>query len=322
MSQDPGALKESIRLYYGEFGRDVAALIATELVEKGGFELLLPKLGLIDPLDNSARYHALHNFLKTKGPDALLRKISGLGEDFKIQSADTRDVTQENDRRLTEMALRDARVKRERAAASNVPAGIDPIRPPQKGALSAHPGSYPTPMNPVFANPAVQPGAANTPMQPGAANTPAQPGSVATPMQPGGAATPAFPGAAQTPAQASVKVALQSVLPTPGMAPAAPGAPQQWPVLYSGPLRPGTPPTTGTFTNTPAWDSAKPYDPNGTWPEVERRNGIERRVSPDRRGDVELIFKNRRFGKDRRSKLERRKNWPTKGYIKPDGSKP
>jgi hypothetical protein len=314
MSQDPGALKESIRLYYAEFGRDVAALVATELVDKGGFELLLPKLGLIDPLDNSARYHALHAFLKTKGPDALLRKISGLGEDFKIQSADTRSVTSENDRRLTDMALRDARVKKERAAATGAPSGIDPILPPQRGALEPkYPGGYPTPMNPISATPAVQPGAASTPIQPAAANTPIQPGATATPMQ---------PGAAQTPAQASVKVALQTVLPTPGIAPTAPGMPQQWPVLFSGPLRTGTPPLTGTFTNTPAWDSSKPYDPNGTWPEVERRNGIERRIAADRRGDVELIFKNRRFGKDRRSKIERRKGWPTKGFIKPDGSKP
>jgi len=316
MSQDPRALKESIKLYYAEFGRDVAAMIATELVDKGGFELLLPKLGLIDPLDNSARYHALHSFLKTKGPDALLRKISGLGEDFKIQSADTRNITSENDRRLTEMALRDARVKKERAAATNAPSGIEPIRPPQQGALSPHPGGYPTPMSPSFATPAVQPGAAATPIQPSAPANPPQP----TP--PGAASTPGLPGAAQTPAQASVKVSLQSVLPTPDMPPAQPGAPQQWPVLFSGPLRTGTPPTTGTFNNTPAWDSSKPYDPNGTWPEVERRSGIERRVKVDRRSDVELIFKNRRFGKDRRSKIERRKNWPNKGYIKPDGSKP
>jgi SAM-dependent methyltransferase len=237
MSQDPGALKESIRLYYAEFGRDVAALVATELVDKGGFELLLPKLGLIDPLDNSARYHALHAFLKTKGPDALLRKISGLGEDFKIQSADTRSVTSENDRRLTDMALRDARVKKERAAATGAPSGIDPILPPQRGALEPkYPGGYPTPMNPISATPAVQPGAASTPIQPAAANTPIQPGATATPMQ---------PGAAQTPAQASVKVALQTVLPTPGIAPTAPGMPQQWPVLFSGPLRTGTPPLTG-----------------------------------------------------------------------------
>lgn len=46
-----------------------------------------------------------------------------------------------------------------------------------------------------------------------------------------------------------------------------------------------------------------------TWPEVERRSGKERRKKPDRRNDVELIFKNKRFGGERRKGKDRRKNW-------------
>ncbi len=46
-----------------------------------------------------------------------------------------------------------------------------------------------------------------------------------------------------------------------------------------------------------------------TWPYVERRTGEERRTGVDRRGKVDLIYKNKRYGGDRR-KTERRKNWP------------
>ena len=45
------------------------------------------------------------------------------------------------------------------------------------------------------------------------------------------------------------------------------------------------------------------------WPEGERRNGKERRQAKDRRSEVEMVFKNKRFGGERRSGKERRKNW-------------
>ncbi|MCC6546018.1 hypothetical protein IT570_02530 [Candidatus Sumerlaeota bacterium] len=64
-----------------------------------------------------------------------------------------------------------------------------------------------------------------------------------------------------------------------------------------------------------AFDPSKPHDPTGVWPEVERRSGRERRRTPDRRKALEVTFKNRRFGKDRRkASKDRRKNWPPEGF--------
>lgn len=41
---------------------------------------------------------------------------------------------------------------------------------------------------------------------------------------------------------------------------------------------------------------------------IERRSGVDRRQQKDRRGNLEVVFKNRRFGGDRRSNVDRRKN--------------
>jgi hypothetical protein len=98
--------------------------------------------------------------------------------------------------------------------------------------------------------------------------------------------------------------------PTPALAPAAPQ-----PSFPSGPLRPAPPPEAGSFdVRTPSWDASKPHDPEGMWPAVERRSGRERRRQEDRRKKIDIVYKNSRFGKDRRSTTERRKNWPTEGH--------
>ncbi len=53
--------------------------------------------------------------------------------------------------------------------------------------------------------------------------------------------------------------------------------------------------------------------PDGTWDgKTERRSSKERRANRDRRNEVDVIFKNRRYGGDRRSGNERRKDWPPK----------
>jgi len=78
MSDQLNALKTSIETYYAEFGRDISRVISAELVEKGGFEVLLPKLGLADPIDVSARYAVLLDYLRTKGTGLFLSKVSGL----------------------------------------------------------------------------------------------------------------------------------------------------------------------------------------------------------------------------------------------------
>jgi len=103
---------------------------------------------------------------------------------------------------------------------------------------------------------------------------------------------------------------------TPALPTSLPAAEQTptGPPFPFGPLKPGIPPAPGTFdSRTPSWDPKKPYDPNGEWPAVERRSGRERRKGPRRR-DVQITYRNRRFGKDRRTSEERRKNWPRGGH--------
>lgn len=85
----------------------------------------------------------------------------------------------------------------------------------------------------------------------------------------------------------------------------------------AGPLLPAPAPDPSTLdAKAPSWDASKPNDPTGTWPQVERRSGKERRHHPDRRKDVDMVFKNRRYGKDRRDPNERRKGWPPGGHVK------
>ncbi len=65
-------------------------------------------------------------------------------------------------------------------------------------------------------------------------------------------------------------------------------------------------------------DSSSGLLPDGSWDgKTERRSGKERRARGDRRSDVDVVFKNRRYGGDRRSGAERRKNWPPKEWPLP-----
>ena len=279
MSDQLNTLKTSIETYYAEFGRDISRVISAELVDKGGFEVLLPKLGLSDPIDVSARYAVLLEYLRTKGTGLFLSKVSGLEKDFRITAANTMAIQSDNDRRLREIAVREAK-RREQAKLQKdyrVPTTLVPGQP--------HPAPEPQ---------GVQVGKTASV-------------KVSLPEHLSGDEIKM----AQVPRAAAPTAVTEP--------PSPPGV--KWPVLFSGPLQPGpSPDGSATAARGPAWDPSKPYDPEGTWPAVERRNGIERRSGADRRGSVEMIFKNKRYGKDRRTSGERRKNWPVKGFKRPDGS--
>lgn len=47
-----------------------------------------------------------------------------------------------------------------------------------------------------------------------------------------------------------------------------------------------------------------------TWPDVDRRSGLERRTGTDRRNETDIVWKNKRFGGERRTGKDRRKDWP------------
>ncbi len=137
--------------------------------------------------------------------------------------------------------------------------------------------------------------------------------AVASPLTTGGGNTPTSP--------------INTVSPTPQQGPSAtpanatPLPPTRRSQLPKGPLQPGPAPAP-EHANGPAWDPNKPYHPKGTWPEVERRSGVERRQGADRRKNVDLVYRNRRFGKDRRSPTERRRNWPKGGFRKLEDDSP
>jgi len=58
----------------------------------------------------------------------------------------------------------------------------------------------------------------------------------------------------------------------------------------------------------PAIKSKPSREAEKTRPEMERRKGKERRVHKTRRKDVDVIFKNKRYGGERRKSKDRRKN--------------
>ncbi|MBI1290852.1 hypothetical protein GC173_06355 [bacterium] len=125
-------------------------------------------------------------------------------------------------------------------------------------------------------------------------------------------------GGAKPAGGANARIALVTPPTKSATTPSAPAVAQtpqpDAPAFPSGPLKPGIPPEPGTFdAKTPSWDPSKPHDPAGKWPEVERRSGRERRKGP-RRNEVEITYRNRRFGKDRRAETERRRNWPRGGH--------
>jgi hypothetical protein len=58
----------------------------------------------------------------------------------------------------------------------------------------------------------------------------------------------------------------------------------------------------------PALKSKPSREGEKTRPEVEHRSGKDRRVHKSRRKDVDVIFKNKRYGGERRKGKDRRKN--------------
>jgi hypothetical protein len=65
---------------------------------------------------------------------------------------------------------------------------------------------------------------------------------------------------------------------------------------------PGSPLDSTAIKSKPSREAKK------TWTGVERRKGKERRVHKSRRKDVDVIFKNKRYGGERRKGKDRRKN--------------
>lgn len=148
---------------------------------------------------------------------------------------------------------------------------------------------------------------------------------------------PPAPGDTQAKARESLaRLGMSPVPPAasaPAPPPAAPAAPQHGTPPGAPPpwAKPGDrsvlpPPPPGGFKAPPGYPFPWPSDlrpgpeaPPPTvppeklaWPHVERRTGFERRSGKDRRDVLDVVYKNKRFGGDRR-KSARRTKWPPKG---------
>ena len=154
--------------------------------------------------------------------------------------------------------------------------------PPQ-----AQPPSAPTPAPPLAASAA-----------PPNATIPSSPKSPSAPQSPIPLRTSSLPKPSPVPASSSAPGPSVSFKPSPAIQPIAINPPKS---------ASQSPPAPASVK--PADPTAKPPSPEKTLTEVERRSGKERRHNTDRRGDLEVVFRNRRFGGERRKGKDRRKNW-------------
>lgn len=145
---------------------------------------------------------------------------------------------------------------------------------------------YPAPSTPCPSAPA--PGEASTSSAPPAA--PRYPSPPATPPPEACKPVAPVPAAAPKPPQQAAAPSASNI-PADGPFTGPPGYPYPWPPhLRPGPVAPPH--------NVPPEQLS--------WPHIERRSGKDRREGKDRRGTIDVVYKNRRFGGERR-KGDRRK---------------
>ncbi|MDX2177747.1 MAG: hypothetical protein SF028_14895 [Candidatus Sumerlaeia bacterium] len=78
-------LRHSIRLYFSEFGPDLAEALAAELVDRGGFSKLFAKIGEPLPPGNEERYQRLAEIIRQRG---AARLMALLGASTRAPAAD------------------------------------------------------------------------------------------------------------------------------------------------------------------------------------------------------------------------------------------
>jgi len=258
----------------------------------------------------------LARWIQRNGEDALLQafQVRGSVGGFTVKPVASSD-TQKHDQRALELMI-----KRIREKSSSDKAATQPLAQGAQGAglangYAAGPSSAGAAVQPAPPSPPVSPLAPPSPPR----HIPSPTPPITPPERPLKSKTTSLPPAAPSPPPAPPsppvrhssassspaalppeleKIPLHNppphrILPT-GEYQGPPGYPFPWPPdLCPGPI---TPP---------------PHIPPHelTWPHVERRKGSERRMARDRRNQVDLIFKNKRFGGDRR-KGERRRGGP------------
>ncbi len=276
MSED---VRLSIHRYFEEFGFEIGEAIFKELCRPGGLPKLLKKLSVPSEGSVEEQYAILIQYLRARGTNDFMKLVGLKPIDYKIGFVPSDSQKNARDRK----SMQPSRAGGSADSSTQAVGGKSPDSLMETRKLK--PAELPPPRP------------ASTSQTPPRAATP--PPSPIEPPKPTGTPHP-------RPASIADKKAIA-------------GRQNSYDVVDSegfpvGPLMPGAPPAGGQPGL--SWDTAKPFDPNGTWPEAERRSPRERRRRGDRRSAIDLVYKNLRYGRDRRQSGERRKGWPWGGHQK------
>jgi hypothetical protein len=269
-------LRTAVLRYFAEFPVEVGEAIYNKLLTAAGLPGLLKELHLPADGDASEQYARLIRFLRQNG----LRQL----ENLVGRALDGRQI-----RSAGEDSGHDRTMNLEAEHTQIAPVGPDVKK-------------YSVPSLPMI-EAALAPPSKAKPANAAESSAPPKPKVIPA----------TIPGL--EPIKGPIGSLSSGIISTHGVASQLTPAQPEAPSFPRGPLKPGIPPDPGTFERgNPSWDPDKPHDPNGKWPEVERRSGRERR-RVERRKELDIVYKNRRYGKDRRVGEERRKNWPKDGHI-------
>lgn len=315
-------LQSAVRSYFRELGNEVADSIYSELVKPGGLPRLLRRLGIPDPGDSKGQYQTLLGYFRRRGTKEFLELIGAKPIDFKVEfSADA--AKQSAEMKAKNLEVQRAAAEREQQALGKrhptTPVTPLPAADPPKAIKAQAPAALPlqAPAAVPPSAPAVVPASQSAMVS----DKPVE-GKIAVVKPPTPAKPEIIPAEliGPVPHVPKLVIVLKDVRHldirkfTERKSPYDIVDPDGFPI---GPLlSSGLPTTTIDQDKWPSWDATKKWDPTGTWPEVERRSGRERRRLDDRRREVDIVYKNQRYGKPRRRPAERRKNWPSGGHAK------
>ncbi len=286
MSSD-SKVRVSIHRYFGEFGYAVGEAVYQELKKPGGMPRLLQRLGIPEEGDAADQYAMLVQFFRARGTKDFLDLVGSIELDFKFNAGEPAQPRKVPEPPEKAPEVRKASEEHFRRLSGSTPKlsetqTLTPRKALPRGNSATRTSPPPADITPFVTGP--------------------------------------HPGDGKDRAKSPPAYVPGPRIPQPEVPEHDPSHPysrvdsEGFPI---GPLRPGNEPDAELLDgNDPSWDPTKSWDPAGDWPDVERRSGFERRRKPDRRKEIDIVYSNRRFGGDRRSPDERRRDWPDGGHRK------
>lgn len=276
-------LRAAIHRYFRELQPAEADLIADELIARGSMGALLTAADIPDPGHSDDQYAALLNFIRRNGISAFFNRVrQGVHTPPRRQRVPTHvdGAWPERDPETVAPSVEPVLLKPE-----------DPRRPP--GETLKRPGAS----APDDSAPGVKRVRMSIPDLP----------PLESPPKPQPARETHEPKRTPRPSSDANEQTGEKVM---GLGFGKKPAPHPEGVSHTAVAKPNlsSPARVPTPTPEPPAATATPSAPapDGPWDGVERRSGKERRQR-SRRGSVEVTFKNKRYGRDRRSGQDRRK---------------